>query len=69
VLIIFALAALAVLFIIGVVVVLPIMIVVSMVRAGRRRSAQPTGPASSPDTAFLDIVDREWPPDGDVLIA
>ena len=68
-LIIFVLALLALLAVFAVVFVLPCMIVVGAVRARHRRSTQEAKITPDPDSAFLDMVSREWPQDADPRMA
>jgi hypothetical protein len=68
-LIIFVLALLALLAVCALVFALPCMLVVRAARARHRRSAQKAGLTPDPDSAFLDMINREWPPDADPRIA
>lgn len=60
-LIIFALAAFALIAVFAIVVVVPIMIVGSVVRSRCRPSTAVSIQATDPDSAFVDIINREWP--------
>jgi hypothetical protein len=69
-LIIFGLAALALLAVFAVVLAVPTMIALALVRARRRRRGAQAELASDPDSAFVDIVRLEWPgEDGFVQVA
>jgi hypothetical protein len=66
-LIIFAIAALALLLIVGLIVILPVMIVVSVIRSRRRPSADSLQQTAHPDSLFVDLVSREWPREAALL--
>lgn len=68
-LIIFAIAALALLLVVGMVVILPVMIVVSVIRSRRRLPADSLQPAAHADSDFVELVGREWPSEAAVLAA
>jgi hypothetical protein len=66
-LIIFGLAALALLTVIAIIFVLPIMIVVTVVRARRRQVAAVPTPSTDPDIVFAELVTSEWPDEARLL--
>lgn len=68
-LIIFAIAALALLAVVGIVVILPAMIVASVIRSRRRLPADALKQAAQPDSDFVELVVREWPSEAAVLAA
>ena len=68
-LIIFAIAALALLAAVGIVVILPAMIVVSVIRSRRRLPADSLPQTAHPDSDFVELVGREWPSEAAVLTA
>jgi hypothetical protein len=68
-LIIFAIAALALLLVVGIVVILPAMIVASVIQSRRRLPADSLQQAAQPDSDFVELVVREWPSEAAVLTA
>lgn len=66
-LIIFGLAALALLAVLSIVLVIPTMIVVTVVRARRRRTLELGDPASKSDAEFVELISAEWPPEAQLL--
>jgi hypothetical protein len=60
-LIIFAIAALALLAAVGIVVILPIMLVAAVVRSRRRIQADAIPQATDQDSAFVELVSSQWP--------
>ena len=66
-LIIFGLAALALLTVIAIVFVLPIMIVVTVVKARRPQVAASLTPSTDPDIVFAELVTSEWPGEAHLL--
>jgi hypothetical protein len=60
-LIIFAVAALALLAVVGIFVILPIMIVVSVVRSRRPIPDEAIEKGTHPDSDFIDLISSQWP--------
>ena len=60
-LIIFGLAALALLAALAIVFVVPIIIVVTVVRSRRRKWDDTSASAVGSDSVFIELVSREWP--------
>ena len=66
-LIIFAIAAIALLAVVGIVVILPAMIVVSVVRSRRRIPEDSIQRTTHPDSDFVDLISSQWPQEAALL--
>ena len=65
--IIFGLAALALLGVLLMVVLLPVMIVTALVRARRHKRAETDRQGSDPDSLFAELVCDQWPLEAELL--